>query len=108
MVKILTFKKIYFLKKIKTIILFAILRNNESEDLHLKIPVFKNIIWWFNMGLHSFSTYAKFSDKLTYLTPDTHTDVRNVSFLKNFPFLLNERALLKPKKSSKELTHCYL
>ena len=44
MVKILTFKKIYFLKKIKTIILFAILRNNESEDLHLKIPIFKNII----------------------------------------------------------------
>ena len=37
------FKKNIFFKKNKNI-LFAILRNNESEDLHLKIPVFKNII----------------------------------------------------------------
>ena len=48
---------------------------------------------------HSFSTIAKLSEKLTFLTPDTHTlrtptcayqGVRNVSFSDNFAYLLNE------------------
>ena len=98
MVKILTFKKIYFLKKIKTIILFAILRNNESEDLHLKIPVFKNIIWWFNMGLHSFSTYAKFSDKLTYLTPWYEHGCKKCKLFEKFPVLTKWKSTIKTKE----------
>ena len=42
------------------------------------------------------STYAKCSEKLTFLTPDTHMyvcvyqGVRNVSFSENFAHILNE------------------
>ena len=44
---------------------------------------------------HLLSTYAKFSEKLTFLTPliSTHTcayrGVRNVSFSENFAYVLN-------------------
>ena len=40
---------------------------------------------------HSFSTFLKFSEKLTFLTPRyTHVRVfRNVSFPKNFAYVLN-------------------
>ena len=53
---------------------------------------------------HLFSTYAKFSEKLTFLPPPliptrtcAYQGVRNVSFLENFPYLLNEWALLSKK-----------
>ena len=50
---------------------------------------------------HSFSTYAKVSDKLTFLTPHPHPlirirrsshhqGVKNVDFLENFVYVLNE------------------
>ena len=45
---------------------------------------------------HSFSTYAEFSEKLTFLTPLIRTrilcvsGVRNVGFSKNFAYVLNE------------------
>ena len=40
---------------------------------------------------HSFSTYAKFSEKLTFLDVRTraHQEV-NVSFSENFAYILNE------------------
>ena len=43
---------------------------------------------------HPFSTYAKFSEKLAFLSPDTQMYVcvsggRNVSFSKNFAYVLN-------------------
>ena len=44
---------------------------------------------------HSFSTYAKFSEKLIFLTP-IHTrtcayqGIRNVSLSENFAYVLNE------------------
>ena len=48
-----------------------------------------------NLGAHSFSTHAKFSEKQTFLPPDNHTfvnvhGVRNVSFSKNLAYVLNE------------------
>ena len=43
---------------------------------------------------HPFSTYTKFSKKLTFRNPLIHTrtfaGVRNVSFSKNFAYVLNE------------------
>ena len=47
------------------------------------------------VGDHSFSTYAKFSEKLTFLSPDSHTYVcgsggKNVSFSENFAYVLNK------------------
>ena len=46
---------------------------------------------------HSFSTFSKFSEKLTFLTPLTHTymyqGVRNVSLSENFENVLNEWSL---------------
>ena len=45
---------------------------------------------------HSFSTYEKFSEKLTFLNPLIRTRtcayqrVRNVSFSENFAYILNE------------------
>ena len=46
-----------------------------------------------------FSTYAKFSEKVTFLTPDVHTymyvsGVKNVNFSENFSYLLNEWVLV--------------
>ena len=46
---------------------------------------------------HSFSTYVKLSEKLVFLTPNTHTYVsvseeRNVSFSENFVYVINERS----------------
>ena len=42
---------------------------------------------------HSFSTYTKFSEKLTFLTPDTHTDVYVLGgkkcYSENFAYVLN-------------------
>ena len=37
------------------------------------------------VGDHSFSTYAKFSEKLTFLAPDSH-----VSFSENLAYVLNK------------------
>ena len=37
---------------------------------------------------HSFVTYAKFSEELTFLNPQIRT--RNVSFSENFAYMLNE------------------
>ena len=42
------------------------------------------------LGDHWFSTFAKFSEKITFLTH--YKGVRNVSFLKNFANLLNEES----------------
>ena len=44
--------------------------------------------------VHPFSRYAKFSEKLTFLPLDTHTNalvsgVKNVSFTENFAYVLN-------------------
>ena len=44
--------------------------------------------------VHSFSRYAKFSEKLTFLPLDTYTNVlasgvKNVSFTENFAYVLN-------------------
>ena len=44
--------------------------------------------------VHSFSRYAKFSEKLTFLPLDTYTNVlvsgvKNVSFTENFTYVLN-------------------
>ena len=38
---------------------------------------------------HSFSTYAKFFEKLTFLRTGTYQGVRNVSFSENFAQVLN-------------------
>ena len=44
---------------------------------------------------HSFSTYAKSSEKQNFLPPDTHRCVvRNVSFLENLVYVLNEWSLV--------------
>ena len=43
---------------------------------------------------HSFLTYAKFSEKLTFFTC-AYQGVRNVSFSENFACLLNERSLIR-------------
>ena len=47
---------------------------------------------------HSFSTYRKFSAKLTFLTP--YQEVRNVNFSETFALVLNEwpyrKVLLRP------------
>ena len=48
---------------------------------------------------HPFSTYAKFSVKLTFFTPETNTFVyvsrgKNVSFSENFAYLLNGWTLI--------------
>ena len=43
---------------------------------------------------HPFSAYAKFSEKVTFLTfHDAYQGVRNVSFSENFTYLLNEWTL---------------
>ena len=67
----------------------------------------KEALWWmFGMALntlpdHSFSTYAKFSKKLTFLTPlictrrCVHQGVRNVSLSESFAYVLNEWSPLK-------------
>ena len=58
---------------------------NFSEQLFYRTP--RN---------HSFSTYAEFSEKLTFLTPWLRTsacayqEVRNDSFSENFAYVLNE------------------
>ena len=39
---------------------------------------------------HSFSTYEKFSEKLTFLCMCAYQEVRNVSLLENFAFVLND------------------
>ena len=44
---------------------------------------------------HSFTTYAKFSEKLTFLTPIrtrtcAYQGVRNVGFSENFTYVLND------------------
>ena len=47
---------------------------------------------------HSFSTCAKLSQKLTFLSPDTQIrgrEVRNVSFSENVAYVLNEWPPLK-------------
>ena len=44
---------------------------------------------WVIIGDHSFSTFAKYSEKLTFLTPWYH-GVENVSFSENFANVLNE------------------
>ena len=51
------------------------------------IPVFKQY------RVHPFRTYTTFSEKLTFLTPMIHkhvSEVRNVCFLENFAYVLNE------------------
>ena len=51
---------------------------------------------------HPFSTYAKFFEKLTFLTPwYTHVRarIRNVSFLENFAYTLNEWSLCNVHKT---------
>ena len=51
---------------------------------------------------HPFSTYAKFFEKLTFLTPwYTHVRarIRNVSFLENFAYILNEWSLCNVHKT---------
>ena len=50
--------------------------------------------WFIDIRHHRFSTYAKFSEKLTFLTPETHTyvcvsGVRNISFSENLAYLVN-------------------
>ena len=59
-----------------------------------------------NHSLYSLSNCAKLSEKLTFLTPDTHTHTyvyvswggrRSVSFLWNFAFLLNEWSQIAQK-----------
>ena len=46
---------------------------------------------------HSFSTYARFSEKLTFLPPSTHIGgylgVTNINFSKYFAPILNESSL---------------
>ena len=39
---------------------------------------------------HSISTYAKFPENLTFLTPYAYQGVRNVRFSKNFAYVLSE------------------
>ena len=48
-----------------------------------------------SLRYHSFSTCAKFSEKLTFLTPWYVPVRRNVSFSKNFAYVLNEWPLSK-------------
>ena len=51
------------------------------------------LIWVWNINetwVYPFSTYAKFSEKLTFLTPwCAYQGVRNVSFSENFAYVLN-------------------
>ena len=42
-----------------------------------------------NLRGHPLSMYAKFSEKLTFLTPCAYQGVRNVGFSENFAFVLN-------------------
>ena len=49
---------------------------------------------WWQTGDHPINAYAKFSKKLTFLTPDTHTyvcdqGVRNIRFSGSFACALN-------------------
>ena len=50
---------------------FIIFHNAESIILGNKFEIHKKVSLWD----HSFSTYAKFSEKLHFLPPDTHTCV---------------------------------
>ena len=45
---------------------------------------------------HSISTYAKFPENLTFLTPYAYQGVRNVRFSKNFAYVLSEWHLGTP------------
>ena len=38
---------------------------------------------------HPYSTYAKFSEKITFLTPCAYQGVRNANFSENFAYVLN-------------------
>ena len=57
------------------------------------------------MGDHSFSTYAKFPEELTFLTPMIrkrmfeYQGVRNVKFAENFAYVLNEWSLGQKKRT---------
>ena len=42
-----------------------------------------------NLRGHPLSMYAKFSEKLTFLTPCAYQGVRNVGFSENFAYVLN-------------------
>ena len=67
----------------------------------LRIATSKKMFWL--LRDHPFSTYAKFSEKLTFLTPLIRTrmcayqGVRNVSFSENFVYVLNGWTLLGRK-----------
>ena len=61
-------------------------------------------IWESNKMGHSFSTYSTFSEKLTsitswyaYVLTCAYQGVRNVSFVENFAYILNEWSLMKQK-----------
>ena len=70
--------------------------------IHLEFLAVFNFIMLFKMELlscyfwgHPFITHVKFSSKLTFFIPDTHTyqGVRNVNFSENFAHVLNKRSL---------------
>ena len=65
-------------------VLWCMLRSDTSKVL------------WTPLKDYSFSTYAKYSEKLIFLTPSycAYQGVRNVSFSENFAHVLNEWSLM--------------
>ena len=69
--------------------------NLDLFPLALKLLIFivKKIKKWRYLKDHSFSTSAKFSEKLIFLTP-WYAHVKNASFSKNVAYALNESCLM--------------
>ena len=60
----------------------------ETAKMKLEKFIWK-VIFVIRFRGHRLSTYAKFSEKLTFLTP-WYAEVKNVNFSENFAYVLNE------------------
>ena len=86
-------EKLGYISNNQYIAIFAVSKNlliTNSYDLKIDVNM-ELCICRTNRALRGYplSTYAKFSEKLTFLTPCAYQGVRNVSFSENFAYVIN-------------------